>query len=58
MIGPDGRARVLATPLVVVAQRTAETARGIGFTRVEVAERAEDAAILRALCRLLAPAVI
>lgn len=53
MLGPEGRAPVLATPLVVVAERTAETARGLGFSRVEVAERAEDAAIVRSLCALV-----
>jgi uroporphyrinogen-III synthase len=52
MLGPEGRALVLATPLVVVAERTAETARGLGFTQVQVADRAEDAAIVRALCEL------
>jgi uroporphyrinogen-III synthase len=53
MLGAEGRAHVLATPLVVVAERTAETARGLGFSRVEVAERAEDAAIVRSLCALV-----
>jgi uroporphyrinogen-III synthase len=53
MLGPEGRTPVLATPLVVVAERTAETARGLGFSRVEVAERAEDAAIVRSLCALV-----
>jgi uroporphyrinogen-III synthase len=52
MLGPEGRARLLVTPLVVVAERTAEKARGLGFIRVAVAERAEDAAIVRALCAL------
>ena len=53
MLGAEGRAHVLATPLVVVAERTAETARGLGFSCVEVAERAEDAAIVRSLCALV-----
>ncbi|WP_296810378.1 uroporphyrinogen-III synthase [Thiocapsa sp.] len=52
MLGPEGRAPLLATPLVVVAERTAEKARDLGFVRVAVAERAEDAAIVRALCAL------
>ncbi|SDW02163.1 uroporphyrinogen-III synthase [Thiocapsa roseopersicina] len=52
MLGPEGRAPLLATPLVVVAERTAEKARGLGFVQVAVAERAEDAAIVRALCAL------
>jgi uroporphyrinogen-III synthase len=39
--------------LVVVAERTAEKARGLGFVQVAVAERAEDAAIVQAVCMLL-----
>jgi uroporphyrinogen-III synthase len=54
MLGPEGRPPLLETPLVVVAERTGTTARGLGFARVEVAERAEDAAIVRALCALVA----
>ncbi|NCA71100.1 MAG: uroporphyrinogen-III synthase [Sphingobacteriia bacterium] len=53
MLGPDGRAPLLATPLVVVAERTAEAARGLGFSQVTVAARAEDSAILQALCRVI-----
>lgn len=53
MLGPEGRAHLLATPLVVVAERTAEKARRLGFVQVAVAERAEDAAIVRAMCMLL-----
>ncbi|MCG6896554.1 MAG: uroporphyrinogen-III synthase [Thiocapsa sp.] len=52
MLGPQGRSRLLATPLVVVADRTAVTARELGFARVQVAERAEDAAVVQALCAL------
>lgn len=52
MLGPEGRERLLATPLVVIAERTAKTAQDLGFSRVRVAERAEDAAILRSLCDL------
>lgn len=52
MLGSDGRQRLLATPLVVVAERTAERARGLGFSRVAVAARAEDGAILQSLCDL------
>lgn len=50
LLGPAGREQLLQTPLVVIAERTAETARALGFAVVRVAERAEDAAILRALC--------
>ncbi|NEX22017.1 uroporphyrinogen-III synthase [Thiorhodococcus mannitoliphagus] len=52
MLGPDGRSSLLATPLVVIAERTAKTARDLGFRLVRVAERAEDAAILRSFCAL------
>lgn len=55
MLGPAGRAPLLATPLVVVAERTATMAQGLGFACVRVAERAEDAAIVRALCGLNNP---
>lgn len=53
MLGPEGNVLLFATPLVVVAERTAEKARGLGFVQVEVAERAEDAAIVRAVCVLV-----
>ncbi|MBK1719285.1 uroporphyrinogen-III synthase [Thiocystis violacea] len=52
MLGADGRDRLLETPLVVIAERTALTARDLGFRVVKVAERAEDAAILRSLSDL------
>ncbi|MBK1645780.1 uroporphyrinogen III synthase [Thiocapsa imhoffii] len=52
MLGPEGRSLLLETPLVVIAERTAQTARELGFTRVLVAERAEDTAILKCLCGL------
>jgi uroporphyrinogen-III synthase len=52
ILGAPGRAPLLATPLVTISERTAQTARGLGFRTVLVAERAEDPAILRALCEL------
>jgi uroporphyrinogen-III synthase len=52
ILGAPGLAPLLATPLVTVSERTAQTARGLGFARVLVAERAEDPAILSALCDL------
>lgn len=52
ILGPRGLPLALATPLVVVSERTAETARGIGYREVRVAEQAADAAILAALCDL------
>ncbi len=54
MLGPAGRDRLLATPLVVIAERTEQTARGVGFRIVKVAERADDAAILQSLRELAA----
>ncbi len=52
MLGAAGRDRLLATPLVVISERTAQTARGLGFPRVRVAERADDTSILKALIDL------
>jgi uroporphyrinogen-III synthase len=52
MLGTAGLPLALATPLVVVSERTAQTALGLGYQRVRVAERAEDAAILETLCAL------
>ncbi|WP_425483186.1 uroporphyrinogen-III synthase [Marichromatium bheemlicum] len=54
LIGPAGRAQLLATPLAVIAERTARHAEEIGFARVEVADRADDPGMLAALCRLCA----
>jgi uroporphyrinogen-III synthase len=53
---PNGREALVATPLVVVSERTAELARSLGFARIEVAERARDEDILAALCRAARPA--
>jgi uroporphyrinogen-III synthase len=55
LFGGDGRALLLATPLVVVSERTARMARNRGFARVLLAERAADEAILSALCRAVEP---
>lgn len=52
ILGPEGLPQALATPLVVMSERTAQTALGLGYQRVRVAERAADAAILEALCAL------
>lgn len=54
LIGEAGRALLLATPLVVIAERTAQTARALGFQTVHVAARAEDTAILESLIELAA----
>jgi uroporphyrinogen-III synthase len=56
MLGSEGRDLLLATPLAVVSERTAQTAHGLGFRTVRVAERAEDKAILQALIELSAAA--
>jgi uroporphyrinogen-III synthase len=56
LVTSGGQAALLATPLVVVSQRTAALARSLGFARVEVAERAGDQEILAALCRAARPA--
>lgn len=53
MLGQDGRADLLATPLVVIAERTAQTARDLGFQTIRVAERAADEAIVQAVCELI-----
>lgn len=52
MLGPAGRDPLVGTPLVVIAKRTEQTARRLGFSQVKVADRAEDAAIVQALCEL------
>jgi uroporphyrinogen-III synthase len=52
LLGQEGRARLLATPLVVIAERTAQTARDLGFQTIRVAERADDESIVRALIAL------
>ncbi len=49
ILGDSGRALLHRTPLVVISERGAETARGLGFQRVRVAGRAADEAILEAL---------
>lgn len=55
LLGRDGRDLLLATPLVVVSERTARSAVEQGFARVEVAEEASDPAVLAALCRIAVP---
>ena len=54
LLGEAGRGPLLATPLVVVSERTRQEALRLGFAQVELAERAEDAALVAALCRLVA----
>lgn len=55
LVGRGGRTLLLATPLVVVSERTARTARCAGFARVELAKRAADEAVVAALCRAIEP---
>jgi uroporphyrinogen-III synthase len=52
MLGDQGRDLLTATPLVVISERTAVTARGLGFQSVRVAERADDPSIVKALGEL------
>lgn len=52
LLGAHGREFLLATPVVVVSERTAQTARALGLTSVVVADNAADEAVLAALCRL------
>lgn len=51
LLGEAGRDRLLATPLVVVSERTRQSALRQGSIHVELAERADDQALLAALCR-------
>ena len=53
ILGPEGVPLALGTPLVVLSERTAQTARDLGYDQVRVAERAEDGAILETLCGLV-----
>jgi len=57
LIGAAGQARLLATPLVVVSERTKVLAQDLGFARVGVAERADDEAILAACCDAISSGV-
>jgi uroporphyrinogen-III synthase len=52
LVGERGRELLIATPLVVVSERTAQTAALLGFTHVEVADNPADEAIVAALCRI------
>lgn len=52
LLGAAGREPLLATPLVVVSPRMAEQARQLGFSKIGVAERAQDPALVDALCAL------
>ncbi|MCU0235281.1 MAG: uroporphyrinogen-III synthase [Thermoanaerobaculales bacterium] len=56
LLGDAGRARLLATPLVVISDRLAAAARTAGFTRVAVAASALDEAVLEGILRALADA--
>lgn len=52
LLGARGHELLLATPLVVVSERTAQTAGALGVARVVLADHAADEAMLAALCRL------
>lgn len=49
MLGDSNRARLLATPLVVVSGRMVQQALALGFSRPRLAEAAGDAALMAAL---------
>ena len=51
ILGEAGRQRLLATPLVVISDRSRQAALRKGFLHVELAERADDRCVLAALCR-------
>lgn len=53
LLGNGGRGPLLGTPLVVIGPRMAEQARELGFRRVLVADRAQDAALVAALGALV-----
>ncbi len=53
ILGPAHRAQLVATPLAVFSPRTAQKARELGFQRVAVAERADDAGLVAALVGLV-----
>jgi uroporphyrinogen-III synthase len=47
----NGLGRLRATPLLVVSDRIAQVARGLGYGRIIRADRAGDDAVIAALCR-------
>lgn len=49
LVGPRSRDDLLATPLVVISQRSADLARQMGFAVIVVASAASDAALLDAI---------
>lgn len=50
MLGESGWPLLYETPLLVISERMAEKAHGLGFTQVLQASGADDAALLTALC--------
>lgn len=54
LLGEKGAPRVRQTPLVVVSERVAEHAAGLGCESIYVADSAADADILAELCRMVA----
>jgi uroporphyrinogen-III synthase len=51
MLGPRGRKLLLATPLVVVSERIGRKAGSLGHETIILARRAEDHAIVEAVCQ-------
>jgi len=55
LLGPDGQARLRATPLVLISERMEPLARDLGIARTIRAAGAGEDALLTALCRLMEP---
>jgi uroporphyrinogen-III synthase len=54
IFGEAGRTRLTATPLVVISERMRGVAQALGFREIILARRAEDGAIVDALCHWVA----
>jgi uroporphyrinogen-III synthase len=52
VLGALGRQRLCDTPLVVISERMAQTARALGVQRVERAAGADDESLVQALCAI------
>jgi len=52
LLGGDGAAQLRSTPIIVISQRMAEYTIGLGCENVHVANSAQDADLLAALCEV------
>jgi uroporphyrinogen-III synthase len=50
LLGQQGRELLLATPLVTISERIGDRARALGYEQIIFARRAEDEAIIDAVC--------